>query len=149
MQRRCITFDVEKYCTPLLRELREKGLKRTAREAFMRASDALDDLELAPKIKRPVRRPPPVLTLYVRKENEKAYNAMNLDETTVEALKDAVSEKYDIPSGSIDLKFQNKERSEMLDDEMVKNFNNEDVFIISLDYNKAEGVCCVVFQSTS
>lgn len=110
MERPCIPFDVEKYCTPLLRELREKGLKRSASEAFLRTADALDDLELAPKVKRPVRRPPPILTLYIRKESEKAFNAVNLDDVTVEALKEAVSEKYEIPSSSLDLKFHDKDR---------------------------------------
>ena len=37
----------------------------------------------------------------------------------------------------------------MFDDNMVKKFDNEDVFIISLDYDKTEGVCCVVFKFAS
>ena len=107
-----MNFDLEEYSTPLFRKLRQKRLKRTAKEAFVRATNSFDDLELAPKKKRPVRRPPPVLTLYVRKENEKAFNAMNLDERTLEALKEAVSEKYTVPCSSVDLnlKFQSKER---------------------------------------
>lgn len=95
-------FDLEKYSTPLLRHWRDKGRKRSANEAFLKAADALDDLELSPRIKRVVRRPPPALTIYVRRETEKAYNAIMLEEITVESLKLAVSEKYNTPTNSID-----------------------------------------------
>jgi len=102
MQARVPTqFDLEKYSTPLLRHWREKGRKRTANEAFLKTADALDDLELSPRIKRVVRRPPPALTIYVRRETEKAYNAIMLEEITVESLKLAVSEKYNTPIDSI------------------------------------------------
>lgn len=94
-------FDQEKYSTPLFKNLREKARKRTAHEAFSKTADALDDLELAPRIKRVVRRPPPALTIYVRRESEKAYNAIMLEEVTVESLKLALSEKYGTPSDSI------------------------------------------------
>lgn len=94
-------FDLEKYSTPLFRNLREKARKRTVTEAFTKTADALDDLELAPRTKRVARRPPPALTLYVRRETEKAYNAIMLEEVTVESLKLAVSEKYGTPRNSI------------------------------------------------
>lgn len=94
-------FDLEKYSTPLFRNLREKARKRTATEAFSKTADALDDLELAPRVKRVVRRPPPALTIYVRRETEKAYNAIMLEEITVESLKLAVSEKYGTPTNTI------------------------------------------------
>ena len=94
-------FDLEKYSTPLFRNLREKARKRTATEAFSKTADALDDLELAPRTKRVVRRPPPALTIYVRRESEKAYNAIMLEKVTVESLKLAVSEKYGTPTNSI------------------------------------------------
>lgn len=94
-------FDLEKYSTPLLRHWREKGRKRTVNEAFLKTADALNDLELSPRIKRVVRRPPPALTIYVRRESEKAYNAIMLEEVTVENLKLAVSEKYNTPTDSI------------------------------------------------
>lgn len=94
-------FDLEKYSTPLFRNLREKARKRTANEAFSKTADALDDLELAPRVKRVVRRPPPALTIYVRRESEKAYNAIMLEEVTVESLKLALSEKYGTPTDSI------------------------------------------------
>ena len=101
MQTEVSPFDVEKYSTPLFRNLRERAKKRTANEAFAKTTDALDDLELAPRIKRVVRRPPPALTIYVRKESEKAYNAIMLEEINVESLKIAVSEKYGAPTDSI------------------------------------------------
>lgn len=94
-------FDLEKYSTPLLRHWREKAKKRTANEAFLKAADAFDDLELAPRTKRVARRPPPALTIYVRREKEKAYNAIMLEEVTAESLKLAVSEKYNTPTDSI------------------------------------------------
>ena len=88
-------FDLEKYSTPLLRHWREKAKKRTANEAFLKA------IEVAPRTKRVARRPPPALTIYVRGEKEKAYNAIMLEEVTVESLKLAVSEKYNTPTDSI------------------------------------------------
>lgn len=101
MQGPCSPFDVERFSTPLLKRLREKGQKRKASQAFTKAADALDDLELAPRVKRVVRRPPPVLTIYVRKKTEKAYNAIMLEEVTAENLKNAVSDKYGAPVSSI------------------------------------------------
>ena len=94
-------FDLEKYSTPLLRHWRDKGRKRTANEAFLKTADAFDDLELSPRTKRVARRPPPALTIYVRRESEKAYDAIMLEEITVESLKLAVSEKYNTPTDSI------------------------------------------------
>ncbi|KAK2563406.1 hypothetical protein P5673_013104 [Acropora cervicornis] len=94
-------FDLEKYSTPLLRHWREKGRKRTANEAFLKTADALVDLDLSPRIKRVVRRPPPALTIYVRRESEKAYNAIMLEEITTENLKVAVAMKYNTPPDTI------------------------------------------------
>lgn len=101
MQDECIAFDSSKYCTPLLKQLREKGRKRSSSDAFRETADALDHLELAPRVKRVVRRPPPLLTIYVRKETEKAYNAIFLEEITVEKFKEAVSLRYGLRVDSI------------------------------------------------
>lgn len=144
-------FDLEKYSTPLFRNLREKARKRTAHEAFSKTADALDDLELAPRSKRVVRRPPPALTIYVRRESEKAYNAIMLEEVTVESLKLALSEKYGTPSDSITsfaLRCKEGMVSE-IDDKAVEAFVDEDDFIISLDYNDKMGVCSIVLETSS
>ncbi|KAL9973747.1 hypothetical protein ACROYT_G020242 [Oculina patagonica] len=144
-------FDLEKYSTPLFRSLREKARKRTATEAFSKTADALDDLELAPRVKRVVRRPPPALTIYVRRETEKAYNAIMLEEITVESLKLAVSEKYGTPTNTIkSFALRCKEgTSSEIDDKAVESFVDEDDFIISLDYNAQNGVCNVVLETSS
>ena len=59
----------------LLRHWREKGRKRTANEAFLKTADALVDLDLSPRIKREVRRPP--YALHVRRESEKEIKILN------------------------------------------------------------------------
>lgn len=143
-------FDLEKYSTPLLRHWREKGRKRTANEAFLTVADSLVDLELSPRIKRVVRRPPPSLTIYVRRESEKAYNAIMLEETTAENLKLAVAMKYNTPTDSINsfqLRCKEGTLSE-IDDKTVKEFADEDAFLISLDYNAKKGRCTVVLESS-
>ena len=61
----------------LLRHWREKGRKRTANEAFLKTADALVDLDLSPRIKREVRRPPYALTIHVRRESEKEIKILN------------------------------------------------------------------------
>lgn len=101
MQDECIAFDSSKYCTPLLKQLREKSRKRTSSDAFRETADALHHLELAPRVKRVVRRPPPLLTIYVRKDTEKAYNALFLEDITAENFKEAVSIRYGLRVGSI------------------------------------------------
>lgn len=101
MQNECITFNTDKYCTPLLKQLRDKGRKRSSSDAFRETADALDHLELAPRVKRVVRRPPPMLTIYVRKETEKAYNAIFMEEITVQKFKEAVSLRYGLPVDSV------------------------------------------------
>ncbi|XP_029203714.2 grainyhead-like protein 1 homolog [Acropora muricata] len=143
-------FDLEKYSTPLLRHWREKGRKRTANEAFLKTADALVDLDLSPRIKRVVRRPPPALTIYVRRESEKAYNAIMLEEITTENLKVAVAMKYNTPPDTINsFKLRCKEGpSSEIDDKAVSEFTDEDTFLISLDYNAEKGLCNVVLESS-
>lgn len=143
-------FDLEKYSTPLLRHWRDKGRKRTANEAFLKTADAFDDLELSPRTKRVARRPPPALTIYVRRESEKAYDAIMLEEVTVESLKLAVSEKYNTPTDSIkSFALRCKEgTSSEIDDKAVKEFVDEDTFLIFLNYNAEEGNCSVILEAS-
>ena len=101
MQAPCSPFDVDKFATPLLKQLRERGQKRKASQAFEKTEDALCELELAPRVKRVIRRPPPVLTIYVRRNTEKAYNAIMLEEVTLANLKNAVSDVYGTPASSM------------------------------------------------
>lgn len=101
MKNECKAFGNDKHCTPLLKQLRDKSRKRSVLQAFGETTDALDHLELSPRVKRVVRRPPPVLTVYVRKENEKAYNAIFMETMTVDNFKEAVSLCYGLRGTSI------------------------------------------------
>lgn len=96
-----ISFGNDKGCTPLLKQLRDKSRKRSILDAFGETADALDHLNLSPRVKKAVRRPPPALTIYVRRENEKAYNAIFMETVTVEHFKAAVSLRYGIKETSI------------------------------------------------
>lgn len=96
-----ISFGSDKSSTPLLNQLRDKGRKRSILDAFGETADALDHLKLSPRAKKVVRRPPPVLTVYVRKENEKAYNAIFMETVTLDHFKEAVSLRYGLKGTSI------------------------------------------------
>ncbi|EDO49630.1 predicted protein [Nematostella vectensis] len=150
MQSRLLSFDVNRYSTPLLRQLQEKARKRTSMQAFTEtAADALDELDLGPKAKRVVRRPPPLLTIYVRQETEKAYNAVFMEELTVESFKEAVSLRYGTPIKSVrKIEIQTNSGSiEKVDDNTIHGFDEEDTFTIVLNYNKVEGTCDILLSS--
>ena len=70
--------------------------KGTLLDAFRKAVNALDELDLVPRAKkaRACRPRPAALTIYVKRKTEKVYNAIRLNQKTVEELKRALGDKY-------------------------------------------------------
>ncbi|CAB3990509.1 Hypothetical predicted protein [Paramuricea clavata] len=73
-----------------------RSRKGTLLDAFRKAVNALDDLDLVPRAKkaRACRHRPAALTIYVRRRTEKVYNAIRLNQKTVEELEQALGDKY-------------------------------------------------------
>ena len=73
-----------------------RSRKGTLLDAFRKAVNALDELDLVPLAKkaRACRHRPAALTIYVRRRTEKVYNAIRLNQKTVEELKRALGDKY-------------------------------------------------------
>lgn len=77
--------------------------KGTLLDAFRKAVNALDELDLVPRTKkaRVCRHRPAALTIYVRKRTEKVYNAVRLNQKTVEELKLSLGDKYNFSASSV------------------------------------------------
>lgn len=75
---------------------KSRSRKGTLLDAFRKAVNALDELDLVPRAKkaRACRHRPAALTIYVRQRTEKVYNAIRLNQKTVEELKLALGDKY-------------------------------------------------------
>lgn len=83
---------------------REKSSRKgTLLDAFRKAVNALDELDLVPRTKKPrvCRHRPAALTIYVRKRTEKVYNAVRLNQKTIEELKGSLGEKYNFSASSV------------------------------------------------
>ena len=78
-------------------------VKGTLLDAFRKAVNALDELDLVPRTKKPrgCKLRPAALTIYVRKRTDKVYNAIRLNQKTVEELKLSLGDKYSFSSGSV------------------------------------------------
>lgn len=75
----------------------------TLLDAFRKAVNALDELDLVPRAKRArvCRHRPAALTIYVRRRTEKVYNAVRLNQKTVEELKRSLADKYSFVPGCV------------------------------------------------
>ena len=72
-----------------------RSRKGSLLDAFRKAVNALDELDLVPRAKKArACRHLPALTIYVRRRTEKVYNAIRLNQKTVEELKQALGDKY-------------------------------------------------------
>jgi hypothetical protein len=72
-----------------------RSRKGTLLDAFRKAVSALDELDLVPRAKKArACRHLPALTIYVKQRTEKVYNAIRLNQKTVEELKQALGDKY-------------------------------------------------------
>eukprot|EP00118_Oscarella_pearsei_P016403 m.155984 g.155984 ORF g.155984 m.155984 type:complete len:565 (+) comp38684_c0_seq2:73-1767(+) len=132
-----------------LASIMDREHRRTLPAAALATNDQLGCLEFgAPSNKSPrliggqlgaKRRP--VVTVYVRKEEEKVYNALMLDTLTVADFKTAVSKKYNVPADTIKYVYKTTKRGLLVnfDDQMVEQFGDEDDFIIKFEFDNHSG----------
>ncbi|XP_065836862.1 grainyhead-like protein 2 homolog isoform X2 [Oscarella lobularis] len=142
--------DISSQSRAFLASIRDREHKRTLAATVLATNDQLGGLEFgAPSNKNPrltadqaggVKRKP-ALTIYVRKEEEKVYNALMLDSLTVVDFKTAVSRKYNVPAESIKYVYKTTKRGLLVnfDDDMVEQFSDEDDFIIKFEFDNQTG----------
>lgn len=127
----------------LLAAIRERENKRTLHSALVLAKDELADLEVAPRSKcqRVQRHNQPAVTIYVKKEEEKVYNALMLDNLSVPDLVHAVGSKYGVPEEMIKNVYKRTKKGILvnMDDRMIEQFVDEDDFLIQLDFDNQMG----------
>ncbi|XP_065884677.1 grainyhead-like protein 2 homolog isoform X2 [Dysidea avara] len=85
--------------TSLMQNIRERETKRGLSTSLLQAKDEFDNLDMNPPTKKAAMscKREVVLTIYVKKEDEKAYNALMLDTLTAHDFKMELAKKYDIP----------------------------------------------------
>lgn len=128
--------------TSLLASIRERETKRTFSNTLSRTKEDLDNLEVDAPAKKAARIPNRhMITLYARKEEEKVYNALILDSLSVHDLKLQVSKKYDVPADMIKNVFKKTKKGLLVhfDDEMISQFQDEDDFLIDLQFDNQKG----------
>ena len=124
-----------------LANIRDREMKRTFTKTLTQTKEDLDQLEVGPKYKSMKVPSTPVTTIYVRKEEEKIYNALLLNIPTVDGLKTQISKKYDIPEEMIRYVYKKTKKGLIVrfDDDMVARFNDEDDFIIEIEFDNQKG----------
>ncbi|XP_057313118.1 grainyhead-like protein 2 homolog [Hydractinia symbiolongicarpus] len=136
--------------TNLLVQMKERENKRGFNTALSNAKEDLEHLDVYPKYKtaRVLQRIEPAVTIYVRKEEEKAYNALMLDNLTLEELKESVSTKYGLPVDMIKHVFKKTKKGILvnMDDQLIERFADEDDYIISINFDNQLGHFEVIFS---
>ncbi|XP_078371214.1 grainyhead-like protein 2 homolog isoform X2 [Oculina patagonica] len=127
----------------LLASIKDRENKRTLQSQFAMAKDELADLEVVPRLKvQKIHRPNrPAVTIYVKKEEEKVYNALMLDSLTVGDMVESVASKYGMPPEMIKNVYKKTKKGILvnMDDRMIEQFVDEDDFIINLDFDNQLG----------
>ncbi|KAJ7371748.1 Grainyhead-like protein 2 [Desmophyllum pertusum] len=127
----------------LLASIKDRENKRTLQSHLVMAKDELADLEVVPRLKvQKIHRPNrPAVTIYVKKEEEKVYNALMLDSLTVGDMVEAVASKYGMPPEMIKNVYKKTKKGILvnMDDRMIEQFVDEDDFIINLDFDNQLG----------
>lgn len=130
-------------------QLKERENKRGFNAALSNAKDDLEHLDVLPKQKTArVIIQKPVVTIYVRKEEEKAYNALMLEAMNTESLKKAIAMKYNVPDEMIKQMYKKTKKGILVyvDDQMVEQFADEDDFLISINFDNQLGHFEVIFN---
>jgi len=131
-------------------QLRERENKRGFNAALSNTKDDLEQLDVLPRSKKAnfCMKKSPAVTIYVRKEEEKAYNALMLEVATLDSLKNAISVKYNVPEEMIKQVFKKTKKGILVfvDDQLVEQFVDEDDFLISIDFDNQMGHFEVVFN---
>jgi len=91
--------------------------------------------------------PPRPVTLYVKKSEERVYSALCLSKLTLDSLKEEVAAKYAIPK-NMPVKLYKRTRKGLLihmDTRMVEQFQDEDDFLVEVNFQNKEGIFEVTF----
>ncbi|XP_029188069.1 grainyhead-like protein 2 homolog [Acropora muricata] len=127
----------------LMASIKDRENKRTLQSHLALAKDELAELEVVPRLKvQRIHRPNrPAVTIYVKKEEEKVYNALMLDSLTVGDMVEAVASKYGMPPEMIKNVYKKTKKGILvnMDDRMIEQFVDEDDFIINLDFDNQLG----------
>lgn len=127
----------------LLASIKDRENKRTLQSHLALAKDELAELEVVPRLKvQKIHRPNrPAVTIYVKKDEEKVYNALMLDSLTVGDMVEAVASKYGMPPEMIKNVYKKTKKGILvnMDDRMIEQFVDEDDFIINLDFDNQLG----------
>lgn len=123
--------------------LKERENKRGFSTALSNANDNLENLDVLPRPKAPRvnRKKEPAVTIYVRKEEEKAYNALMLETPSLDELKIEVSRKYGVPVDMMKHVFKKTKKGILvnMDDQLVELFCDEDDFMIQINFDNQLG----------
>ncbi|XP_031724517.1 grainyhead-like protein 2 homolog isoform X2 [Anarrhichthys ocellatus] len=73
--------------------------------------------------------------LYVRKESDEVFDALMLRTPTLQALMEAISEKYAVPIAKMVKVYQKSKKGVLvnMDDNIIQHYSNEDTFILAID----------------
>ncbi|KAM6935419.1 grainyhead-like protein 2 homolog isoform 1-T1 [Lycodopsis pacificus] len=73
--------------------------------------------------------------LYVRKESDEVFDALMLRTPTLQALMEAISEKYAVPIAKMVKIYQKSKKGVLvnMDDNIIQHYSNEDTFILAID----------------
>ncbi|KXJ11405.1 Grainyhead-like protein 2-like [Exaiptasia diaphana] len=127
----------------LLSAIRDREHKRTIQTALAVAKEELADLEVVPrmKVQKIIRPDRPAVTIYVKKDEEKVYNALMLKQLTIKELVSQISSKYNVPPDMIKSVYKKTKKGILvnMDDRMIELFVDEDDFLINLDFDNQLG----------
>ncbi|XP_065884679.1 grainyhead-like protein 2 homolog isoform X2 [Dysidea avara] len=135
----------------LLQDIREREMKRRLSTSLIQAKDEFDNLDVNPPKKKATisHKREVVLTVYVKKKEEKAYHVVMLDTLTAHDFKMELAKIYDIPIDTISGLYKKTRKGLMVNfvDEMVEQLKDEDDFIISIerDNQKSHSDMCIHF----
>lgn len=87
-----------------------------------------------PQLKKPKVEPERKVLLYVRKEGDEVFDALMLHAPTLNALMEAISEKYAVPVDKAKI-YQKSKKGVLvnMDDNIVQHYSNEDTFILAME----------------
>lgn len=128
---------------PFINALKECENKRAFTTVLASSKDTIENSDVLhrPKAPRVIRKKEPAVTIYVRKEEEKAYNALILETPTLDELKTEISRKYCMPVDMIKHVFKKTKKGILvnMDDRLVEQFDHEDDFTININFDNPLG----------
>lgn len=104
----------------------------------------------SPVLKRRKLTPPPCerVMIYVRQENELAFTPLHLVPPTSLGLLDAIESKYKLSAATINVLYRKNCKGILakIDDDMLKHYCNEDLFILEITTSTEEGMYDVTLK---